>query len=81
MATITIRNLPVRVVSRLKRVAAMHDRSMEQEVRDILLDRFADRRETVKRIRESWKGMPETSAEEVDRWIEHGRSGRDPDGL
>ena len=74
MATITIRNLPDRVVARLKKAAAMHDRSMEQMVRELIVERFADRRETVKRIRESWQGMPGTTSEEIDRWIEHGRS-------
>lgn len=38
MASITVRNLPKNTKSNLKLRAAMHGRSMEQEVREILND-------------------------------------------
>jgi plasmid stability protein len=73
MATLTIRNLPDDVVKRLKEVAARNKRSMEQEVRELLQEKYAKRAEILRRIRESWKTLPETSAEEVNRWIKASR--------
>ena len=36
MPTITVRNVPARVVQSLKALAKRHKRSMEQEVRELL---------------------------------------------
>jgi plasmid stability protein len=44
MATITVRNLPVDVQRKLKRLAAEHNRSMEAEARAILGAAVADER-------------------------------------
>ena len=73
MATLTIRNLPQALVRRLKRVAAANGRSMEQEVRELLRERYMSRRQLLRRIRDGWSELPETSAAEVDAWIETGR--------
>ena len=45
MATLTIRNVPEDVVARLEKVAANKGRSMEQEVRELLMTRFPERDE------------------------------------
>jgi plasmid stability protein len=73
MATLTIRNLPDDVVKRLKEVAARNKRSMEQEVRELLQERFAARVEVLRRVRERCRSLPKTTAEEVNRWIREGR--------
>jgi plasmid stability protein len=68
MATLTIRNLPDEVVDRIKTAATHQGRSMEQEVRDVLLRRYASRNEVVRRIRQRWEGLPATAASDVKRW-------------
>jgi plasmid stability protein len=74
MATLTIRNLPDDVVERIKNAAAQKGHSMEQEVRELLETRFQAKNEALRRIRERWKDLPETTPEEIERWIETGRS-------
>ena len=44
MPTLTIRNVPGRVVQSLKALARRHKRSMEQEVRELLEGYVAERR-------------------------------------
>ena len=68
MATLTIRNLPDEVVDRIKTAATHQGRSMEQEVRDVLLRRYASRNEVVRRIRQRWEELPATAASDVKRW-------------
>jgi plasmid stability protein len=65
MATITIRGLPDEIVERVKAAAERNRRSMEQELRELIADRYA-RRE-----------LPDLTAEEVDDWIETGRRRRE----
>ena len=50
MPTITVRNVPPRVVQSLKALAKRHNRSMEQEVRDVLEGYVADRRAVMEQI-------------------------------
>ncbi len=76
MPTITIRNLPPDVLRRIKLTAARNGRSMEEEVRAVLRSRYESRAEFVAKIRESWKNMPKTRAEDIERWIAQTR-GRD----
>lgn len=74
MATLTIRNVPQRVVRRLKALARRRNTSMEQEVRDLLEDYVSERVSVLKQIEASWdrqSGRP--SAEEIDAWIAVGR--------
>lgn len=73
MATLTIRNLPDDTIDRLKEVAEARGVSMEQEVRDLLEERYAPRAEVVRRIRDRWDRLPRTSASEVRSWRDHGR--------
>lgn len=73
MATLTIRNVPNDVVERLKRAAGHNRRSMEQEVRQLLEQRYPDRGDLRDRIRERWKRFPAPRAEQIDEWIETGR--------
>ena len=73
MPTLTIRKVPRAVVERLRKSAVHSGRSMEQEVRDLLEQRYARREDLVKAIRRSWRDLPPSSAKEVARWIETGR--------
>lgn len=68
MATLTIRNLPDDVVDRIKNIAAHQGRSMEHEVREVLLNRYANRTEVMSRIRRRWAELPATTATDVKRW-------------
>ena len=75
MPTLTIRNLPPRVVHSLKCLALKNRRSMEQEVRELLLDFVADRTSVVAQIESSWtlqKRRP--TARQIDKWIAAGRA-------
>lgn len=74
MATLTIRNVPEAVVERLKAVAERHGRSMEQEVRELLQQRFVLKEEALRRIEESWPGRPKAGAAEIAAWIAEGRT-------
>jgi len=73
MGAITIRNLPDELVDRLKEVAQAHNRSMEQEVRELLEQRYAPKGEVLGRMRERWEELPQTDPDEVARWREEGR--------
>jgi plasmid stability protein len=73
MATITIRNLPDELIGRMKETAATHNRSMEQEVRELLERNYAPGEEVLNRVRERWQELPETAPEETDHWRDEGR--------
>ena len=73
MGAITIRNLPDELVDRLKEAAQAHNRSMEQEVRELLEQRYAPKGEVLNRMRERWEELPQTDPEEVAHWREEGR--------
>ena len=73
MGAITIRNLPDELVDRLKEAAQAHNRSMEQEVRELLEQRYAPKGEVLSRMRERWEELPDTDSEEVALWREEGR--------
>ena len=74
MATLTIRNLPDELVERLKLKAKAANRSMEQEVRELLEANYPKKRDTIERIRSRWEGLPETCHEEMDNWRNEGRT-------
>lgn len=80
MATITIRHLPDDLVSRIKAAAARNKRSMEQEIRELLHERYLQRQEILERIRERWGKYPAPSAKQVNQWIQEGRQ-NNPHGL
>ena len=74
MATLTIRNVPEDVVARLKKAAARKDRSMEQEVRELLKIRYLSKEAAIVSMQESWETMPPTPREQADKWLEDTRN-------
>ena len=74
MATLTIRNVPDEVVTRLKKVAANKGHSMEHELRELLKTRYPARAEVLDRVEANWKNLPPVSAEEIDQWIAEARN-------
>lgn len=74
MATLTIRNVPAKVVTSLKALARRNRRSMEQEVRAVLEQHVGDRRALLDEIEQSWaRQTRRPKAREIDAWIEAGR--------
>ena len=74
MATLTIRNIPTRVVRALKALAKRRNTSMEQEVRELLEEFVTERAAVLKKIEASWKDQSRRpSTEEIDSWINVGR--------
>jgi len=74
MATLTIRNVPTKVVRSLKELAKRNRRSMEQEVRDILELHSADRLSAIAQIERAWATQARTpSKDEVESWMRTGR--------
>jgi len=70
MPTITVRNVPAKVVQSLKAVAKRHNRSLEQEVRDLIEGYVAERRAVLDLIEASWsKQRRRPTAAEVDSWL------------
>jgi plasmid stability protein len=74
MPTLTIRNVPARVVRSLKALARRRRRSMEQEIRELLEAHVAERRSVLEQIEAGWRRqMRRPTAAEVDAWIGAGR--------
>jgi plasmid stability protein len=74
MSTITVRNVPPKVVQALKALARRHNRSMEQEVRDLLEGYVVERRAILDQIEAGWQRQTRRpSAAEVDAWLAVGR--------
>ena len=74
MPTLTIRNVPPKVVAALKAQARRHNRSMEQEIRALLEGVAADRASVLKQIRESWdRQARRPEAVEVQAWLDASR--------
>jgi plasmid stability protein len=74
MPTITVRNVPAKVVDSLKALAKRHNRSMEQEVRDLLEGYVVERQAVLDQIEASWhKQAHRPTAAEVDAWMAVGR--------
>jgi plasmid stability protein len=74
MPTITVRNVPPKVVKSLKALAGENRRSMEQEVRALLEEYVGDRQALLEQIEASWKRQKRrTRAREVEGWIDAGR--------
>jgi plasmid stability protein len=74
MPTLTIRNVPAKVVRSLKALARRRSRSMEQEIRELLEAHVAERQSVLEQIEAGWSRQarrPTTS--EVDAWIGAGR--------
>ena len=74
MATLTIRDVPARVVRGLKALAKRRNTSMEQEVRELLEEHVTERAAVLGQIESSWgRQSRRPTAEEIDRWINAGR--------
>ena len=74
MATLTIRNVPARVVRGLKALAKRRNTSMEQEVRALLEEHVTERLSVLKEIEASWEQQSRRpSSREIDSWINAGR--------
>ena len=74
MPTLTIRNVPAGTVKTLKSLARRRQRSMEQEVRDLLETHVAERRSVLEQIETSWKKQSRRpTAGEIETWIGTGR--------
>ena len=74
MPTITVRNVPPGVVASLKALARRHNRSMEQEVRELLEGYVAEREAILDLIEAGWQAQPRRpTADEIDAWMAVGR--------
>jgi plasmid stability protein len=74
MPTITVRNVPPKVVQSLKALAKRHNRSMEQEVRELLEGYVVERRAILDQIEAGWQAQTRRpTAAEVDAWMAVGR--------
>jgi plasmid stability protein len=74
MATLTIRNVPTKVVTSLKSLARRNRRSMEQEVRAVLEQHVGERGALLDEIEQSWaRQTRRPKAREVNAWIQVGR--------
>jgi plasmid stability protein len=75
MATLTIRNVPAKVVRALKARAERNRRSMEQELRELIAAQVADRASAIAQIERAWASQKRNpKAAEIDAWIREGRS-------
>lgn len=74
MPTITVRNVSPKLVQSLKALAKRHNRSMEQEVRELLEGYVAERQSVLGQIEAAWKRqVRRPTAAEVDAWLAVGR--------
>jgi len=72
--TITVRNVSPKIVRSLKALARRHNRSMEQEVRELLEGYVAERRAVLDQIEASWSRQARRpTVAEVDAWLAIGR--------
>jgi plasmid stability protein len=75
MPTLTVRNVPARVVRSLKALARRRRRSMEQEVRELLEAHVAERESVLEQIESAWTRQERRpAASEIDEWIRTGRA-------
>lgn len=74
MPTITVRNVSPKVVQSLKALAKRHNRSMEQEVRDLLEGYVVERRAILDQIAAGWhRQTRRPTAADVEAWMAVGR--------
>lgn len=73
MPTLTIRNVPPKVVRSLKLLARRNGRSMEQEVRTLLKEHI-DRDAVLEQIERAWdRQSRRPQATEIEEWRRRGR--------
>lgn len=73
MPTVTIRNLDPDVLDRIRRIAKLRGVSMEQEIRTALETKYPSKDALACMVRERWKELPDTTAEEIQAWKAEGR--------
>ena len=74
MASVTVRNIPDRVIRGIKEQAKRRGTSMEAEIRAILETEVLDRAVLFRLIEEEGRKQARpTTADEVDRWIRSSR--------
>ena len=74
MATLTVRNVPPKVVKTLKSLARRNRRSMEQEVRAVLEEHVGDREALLEQIENAWThSTRRPKAADIDQWLKVGR--------
>jgi plasmid stability protein len=74
MATLTVRNVPPKVVKTLKSLARRNQRSMEQEVRAVLEEHVGDREALLEQIEGAWTNQARRpKATEIEQWLKVGR--------
>jgi plasmid stability protein len=74
MATLTIRNVPDKVVQSLKSLARRNHRSMEQEVRELINEHVGERLSVLDQVEAAWRNQARRpTAAEVEAWIGTGR--------
>jgi plasmid stability protein len=74
MATLTVRNVPTKVVKTLKTLAKRNRRSMEQEVRAVLEEHVGEREALLEQIERAWAQQTRRpKATEIDQWLRVGR--------
>lgn len=74
MATLTVRNVPTKIVKSLKTLARRNRRSMEQEVRAVLEQHVGDRLALLTAIEQSWtRQTRRPKPREIEAWIGIGR--------
>ena len=74
MATLTVRNVPPKVVKTLKSLARRNRRSMEQEVRAVLEEHAGDREALLAQIEAAWaRQSRRPTATEIEEWLKVGR--------
>jgi plasmid stability protein len=74
MATLTIRNVPPKVVKSLKALARKSGRSMEQEVRALLAEYVGERLALLQEIESAWtRQTRRPAAQDIDAWVDAGR--------
>jgi plasmid stability protein len=62
------------VVRKLKSIAKRRHRSMEQEIRELLVEYAGERSAVVKQIEASWESQTRRpSAAELEKWIAAGK--------
>jgi hypothetical protein len=77
-------DIPQSLLDRIKSAADQNGRSVGEELRALLESRFSAKEvrlvrsdetkaEALRRIRERWKDIPETTPEEVQSWFRKGR--------
>lgn len=75
MPTLTVRNVPAKVVRSLKALARENRRSMEQEVRSMLDEYVGERVALLEQVEAAWtRQKRRPTAGEVDAWIDAGRT-------